>query len=200
MLIHFVLLIGPDSLSLVHHLHANFVQYCKPVLNKGTKSDQIKLLDFCTGSGVQALAALAMFELLPSSDKEIMNVLAAVVDVNERALRFAEFNALLNGYFVKSLKKDEGVHGSIESKMELCSLHADLVTGEVQSPAKCGNFLVDELLQLGSSGEARFDFLLANPPFIPTPLKAADNRVLSIYGNEHDETKNKVCTHHLRLV
>jgi methylase of polypeptide subunit release factors len=187
-------------MSLVHHLHANFVQYCKPVLNKGTKSDQIKLLDFCTGSGVQALAALAMFELLPTSDKEITNVLATAVDVNERALRFAEFNALLNGYFVKSLKKDAGVHSRIESKMELCSLHADLVTGEVQSSAKCGNHLVDELLQLGSSGEARFNFVLANPPFIPTPLKAADNRVLSIYGNEHGEAKNKVWAHLLRLV
>lgn len=162
-------------------------------MNNSTKSERIKLLDFCTGSGIQALAGLAMFELLPTSkDKEIANVLAAVADVNQRALRFAEFNALLNGYGVKGLNKDTGIHGSIESKMEVCSIHADLVTGEVLSSSKCGDLLVDELLLLDRSGEAKFDVILANPPFIPTPLEAADNRVLSVYGNAQDETKKKV--------
>ncbi len=77
-----------------------------------------RLLDLCCGSGIQGLVASRYAE----------HVVA--VDINPRALRFARFNAQLNG--VENYE---------------CRL------GSLYEPVK---------------GE-RFDVILANPPFVPSP-------------------------------
>ena len=83
-----VMYIGPDSLALVQHLESGIKKYKS---NGGLlQSGGCNVLDLCSGSGVQALATMAML-----SD---MNASSVVVDVNDRALRFARFNAKLNGF------------------------------------------------------------------------------------------------------
>jgi carbamoyltransferase len=77
-----------------------------------------RVLDLCTGSGVQALIASRY-----ASE-------AVGVDLNPRAVRFARFNAQLNG-------------------IENVRFHL----GDLYAPV---------------SGE-RFDAILANPPFVPSP-------------------------------
>ncbi|KAL9189635.1 hypothetical protein ACHAXT_009310 [Thalassiosira profunda] len=51
-----VMYIGPDSLALVHHLHASMPRFAEADHEFG------RILDVCTGSGVQALATLAMLD------------------------------------------------------------------------------------------------------------------------------------------
>jgi tRNA1(Val) A37 N6-methylase TrmN6 len=79
-----VMYIGPDSLALVQHI---------PRLINNQK----RILDLCTGSGIQALAALRC-----SPD----GTTATCVDINPRALQFARFNAALNGLNVITVQGD----------------------------------------------------------------------------------------------
>ncbi len=75
-------------------------------------------LDLCTGSGVQAIAASCY-------SKKVVGV-----DINPRAIRFARFNAQLNGV-----------------------TNAKFVEGNLYIPV----------------GNEKFDTILANPPFVPSP-------------------------------
>ena len=184
-----VMYIGPDSLALVHHLHASFMQYImssRASNNDGHDDDtQFRLLDFCTGSGIQALATIAMLELHSGT-----NIIAAAVDVNQRALRFTEFNALLNGFGVSSSKKDIGSNENDNKTKTICTVHADLIKRKVLS-SKEDTCFISELLSLGScTDRTMFDLVLANPPFIPTPSKVSDARVLSVYGSAGNDTTN----------
>lgn len=77
-----------------------------------------RTLDLCTGSGIQALLASRY------SDKVVG------VDLNPRAVRFARFNASLNGI-----------------------LNVNFVKGDLFTPV------------VGR----KFDLIIANPPFVPTP-------------------------------
>ena len=98
-----VMYIGLDSRGLVH---------------SAPRASCGRVLDLCTGSGVQALIASRY-----ASE-------AVGVDLNPRAVRFARFNAQLNG-------------------IENVRFHQ----GDLYAPV---------------SGE-RFDAILANPPFVPSP-------------------------------
>jgi carbamoyltransferase len=98
-----VMYIGLDSRGLVH---------------SAPRASCRRVLDLCTGSGVQALIASRY-----ASE-------ALGVDINPRAVRFARFNAQLNG-------------------IENVRFHL----GDLYAPV---------------SGE-RFDAILANPPFVPSP-------------------------------
>jgi methylase of polypeptide subunit release factors len=187
-----VMYIGPDSLALVQHLHASFVQYYK----SRSSSEPFRITDFCTGSGIQALSILKMIELIPRSDKQEKlydnNSLAVCVDVNERALRFTEFNALLNGFDIADSPKDEDIDYNRNAKMKIYTIHADLLKRKVlnfsakdrMNSEHLHQSLEGYLLRSGSlQSEAKYDLLLANPPFIPTPRKVSDNKVLSVYGS-----------------
>jgi carbamoyltransferase len=80
-------------------------------------------LDLCCGAGAQTLAAAAYSERVVG------------VDVNERALRFARFNAAVNRV-----------------------ARAEFVYGDAYAPL----------------GAARFDAIVANPPFVPWPEDDAE--------------------------
>jgi methylase of polypeptide subunit release factors len=82
-----VMYIGPDSLALVQHW-LSYYQQSTPTTSPPPTSPTMVVVDICTGSGIQALSALAM---LGSAAQ------AVCVDVNPRALRFTAFNAALNG-------------------------------------------------------------------------------------------------------
>jgi len=70
-------------------LHSSLPQY----IEDGGESK--KILDICTGSGVQALSTLAMLDMYENSSNDSS---AVSLDINERALRFTSFNAHLNGF------------------------------------------------------------------------------------------------------
>lgn len=98
-----VMYIGMDSLGLVHTV--------PKYLSKNT-------LDLCTGSGIQAITASCY-------SKRVVGI-----DINPRAIRFARFNAQLNG--VSNIK---------------------FIEGNLYIPI----------------GNEKFDTIVANPPFVPSP-------------------------------
>lgn len=98
-----VMYIGMDSLGLVHTV---------------PKYPSKNTLDLCTGSGIQAITASCY-------SKKVVGI-----DINPRAIRFARFNAQLNG--ISNIKFVEG------------NLYAPIAN-------------------------EKFDTILANPPFVPSP-------------------------------
>jgi methylase of polypeptide subunit release factors len=98
-----VMYIGPDSLALVQHWLCYYQQRATTPATSTPPTTVV--VDICTGSGIQALSALAM--LGPTAQ-------AVCVDINPRALRFAAFNAALNGlqdrvqYILGDVLSDEG--------------------------------------------------------------------------------------------
>lgn len=143
-----VMYIGPDSLALVKHL---------PLPRAGS----LRILDLCTGSGVQALSALQ------SLGDNTSNALC--VDINERALRFVKFNAALN-----------------ELADQVDVRQADLVAGTMTF-SKQGNYVLEDLREASHqmnpdrySEASSYDVILANPPFIPVPPN--DDTILQRYG------------------
>ena len=85
-----VMYIGPDSLALVQHLHSSL-----PYIIENDGDQNKKILDICTGSGVQALSTLAMLDMYEINRNDST---AVALDINERALRFTSFNSRLNGF------------------------------------------------------------------------------------------------------
>ena len=81
-----VMYIGPDSLALVHCLPLQSIR--RNVDEQG--GGDFKVLDFCTGSGIQLISTLVSLKICKPKANGVF------VDVNDRALRFAKFNAILN--------------------------------------------------------------------------------------------------------
>ncbi|MHC4830755.1 MAG: methyltransferase [Planctomycetota bacterium] len=103
-----------------------------------------KVLDLCTGSGVQAIIAAL------SGAHDVVGV-----DLNPRALAFATFNAALN---------------------------------EVDDV--CRFELGDLFEPLGSA--ARFDLILANPPFVPSPAKGRSRLAFRDGGARGDDVLGRL--------
>ena len=82
-----VMYIGADSEGLVHN---------------GVMAPAAKVLDLCTGSGIQAIAALRYY-----ADAAIL------VDVNPRAVRFARFNLLLNGLDARGEVREGNLYSAL---------------------------------------------------------------------------------------
>lgn len=159
-----VMYIGPDSLALVQHIPLQ-----THMAHTTGSSQPFKILDFCSGSGVQALSTLVSLEDV----KE--DATAVCVDINDRALRFVRFNALLNGI----------------SDSRITTIKADLINGKLLEQRKhvntkigirnrpnhtdiCQSNEIDLLktllrLKLPDESQSAFDIILANPPFIPVP-------------------------------
>lgn len=155
-----VMYIGPDSLALVQHLPLKM--YINGRDNDENCSDYFQILDFCTGSGVQALSILKALEASHP------NSTATCVDLNDRALRFTKFNAIFNRISPDRIK----------------CVRADLLSGQIlQSrytnfPRSDGTPLNDVL------AKNSYDIITANPPFIPVPtytvLSTKDELISSI--------------------
>mmetsp|Transcript_37934 Transcript_37934/g.81043 ORF Transcript_37934/g.81043 Transcript_37934/m.81043 type:complete len:344 (-) Transcript_37934:86-1117(-) len=136
-----------------------------------------RILDVCTGSGVQALATLAMLELVNGC---VAN-LAVAVDVNERALSFTAFNARLNGLEDRvSTMAADLLSGKAfpskyeESKADDRSLVEALLNKLVQDEGQ-RSFPHEQ-----EEEERKFDMFLANPPFIPVPPERSDRTAFSL--------------------
>eukprot|EP00557_Chaetoceros_sp_GSL56_P013686 CAMPEP_0176478836 /NCGR_PEP_ID=MMETSP0200_2-20121128/1401_1 /TAXON_ID=947934 /ORGANISM="Chaetoceros sp., Strain GSL56" /LENGTH=742 /DNA_ID=CAMNT_0017874805 /DNA_START=27 /DNA_END=2252 /DNA_ORIENTATION=- len=175
-----VMYIGPDSLALVQHLpvrlHVQKVYQQRQQRNHKDMEEKqfgFRILDLCTGSGVQALSMLMSMSGIDPT------VTATCVDVNDRALRFVRFNALLNGIDsdrIWTLKADlisglclddvagEGSSQEVDGKMNVIDA---LLHGALHMH-KAGNF------GCGNISAGLFNLILANPPFIPTPPRCID--------------------------
>lgn len=175
-----VMYIGPDSLALVQHLHASLLHFIESSTNP---QSPMRVLDICTGSGVQALAALAMLD--SQSDHPFLASTAVAIDVNERAIRFTTFNAHLNGF-----------------KDRIRTIHADILSGKAYRRKNEQNTndkelegahssLVGMLLKNLEDEESKFDILLANPPFIPVPSSRSDCAASKL-GEVDDSRSNKM--------
>ena len=125
-----VMYLGQDSYSLA---------YLAP---KPPKKSRV--LDLCTGSGVQAILAARYASYVIG------------VDINPRAVEIARFNAALNGV-------------------------------SAQCDFRCGNLY--EALSPGADGwnDERFDLILANPPFVPSPHTGSDRLLFQDAGPGGDE-------------
>jgi methylase of polypeptide subunit release factors len=129
-----VMYIGPDSLALVQHWTLR-PTHCPRERNA-------TFLDLCTGSGIQALVALAL---------GTMNQ-AVCVDTNPRALRFTAFSAGLNG---------------LEDKVVL--VNGDLLQGTGCMYPSANKQGLLELLKRISNRSDGFDMITVNPPYLPVP-------------------------------
>lgn len=118
-----VMHLGEDSYTLA---------YLSPQLPRGAR-----VLDLCTGSGVQAIIKARRAKLVIG------------VDINPRAVEFACFNAALNGM------------------SDRCDF-------------RCGS-LYEPIRGAKDTRDARFDLVIANPPFVPSPHIGQD-RLLSRDG------------------
>jgi len=156
-----VMYIGPDSLALVQHwiLHPDFVIPC----STRDSSRRVLLLDLCTGSGIQALAAL----VTGKCDH------AVCVDTNPRALRFAAFSAALNGLADDSvtLVKGDLVKGVGQMYSNVCESDTGRVEPELPLTELLRGLTREQSSQRTSFGDG-YDMVTANPPFLPVP--AAD--------------------------
>lgn len=134
-----VMYIGPDSLALAQH----FAPY--HYLLSTTNESTIYGLDLGTGSGVQALTALTYWNLLSENtySRPVPPLHFLAVDVNPRALKFTQFNAILNG---------------LDDQLTL--MEADLITGTCHNASSD----LEDLLQVHT-----YSLILANPPFLPVP-------------------------------
>ena len=174
-----VMYIGPDSLALVQHFDpfsyllssgsssvVTEKQQSSSEANKYKNKKDIYGLDLGTGSGIQALSALTRWKMaledLGETKKPRLHF--HLVDVNPRALRFAHFNAVLNG---------------LDEQVSL--IEADLVTGMSH-----GSTLEEQL-----QGTPLY-LILANPPFLPVPSENGDSQdTTSHQTSSKDGVKNE---------
>ena len=139
-----VMYIGPDSLALVHHFLLGWIN------NQQKEKNHHRWLDLCTGSGIQAIVAASLG----------LCQHVVCVDVNTRALRFARFNAALNGV----------------NESHISFVQADLLK---QPPTNDTSFLASGLLRNGR----RFQVITANPPFLPVPPTLDANRRHGLFSS-----------------
>eukprot|EP00960_Hanusia_phi_P023656 698330-Hanusia_phi.AAC.1 len=87
-----VMYIGPDSLGLVHH---------------APWKEEEEVLDLCCGSGIQGIAAAKLYGRR-----------VTCVDISERAVRFAKFNAMLNDVSGRVRVLQGDLYGGIGEKAQ----------------------------------------------------------------------------------
>jgi carbamoyltransferase len=108
-----------------------------------------RVLDLCTGSGIQAILA----------SRQARRVIG--VDINERAVAFARFNASLNGVAAR----------------------CDFRLGNLYQAVDGSNL---------DKADRRFDLILANPPFVPSPHAGEERLLFRDGGPAGDEILSRI--------
>lgn len=171
-----VMYIGPDSLSLVQHLPLS----SNIKMNSTGESNEIdtySILDFCAGSGVQAIAVLAAVKIAHPNAK------ATFVDINSRALKFCLFNAILNEFDPSNLRVIKGdlLKGDVDSdciggeygynlRKQLQDEKASYLKNDLLTVLTSNIFKKDNKDTCSLKSFSGYDLILSNPPFIPVPL------------------------------
>lgn len=150
-----VMYLGPDSLGLVQHYWYHAQQH-----DRNSNGDaSCRILDLCTGSGIQALYGLMVHAASDSSTSSS----AVCVDVNPRALQFVTANALLNGIDLQRLTLVEG--DLLEGTGRPWTIDVQ-GNGHVTCTASDARGALTDFL-------GAFDVVTANPPFLPVPPELA---------------------------
>lgn len=151
-----------------------------------------EILDLCSGSGVQGIAAA----VLRRGEASV-----TCVDINPRAVRFSRFNALLNGLDTGGGEQEGGrfravvgdLYGALDSTVgdrvsadsagglpdadggnDLTGSESD---GHQPSPgAGTSGATPTTRTPASSSSSSLYDLILANPPFVPVPPRLASAR------------------------
>ncbi|CAB1114608.1 unnamed protein product [Ectocarpus sp. CCAP 1310/34] len=151
-----------------------------------------EILDLCSGSGVQGIAAA----VLRGGEASV-----TCVDINPRAVRFSRFNALLNGLNTGGGEEEGGrfravvgdLYGALDSTVGdrfsadraggLPDADGDNdLTGNERgghqpSPgAGTSGATPTTRTPASSSSSSLYDLILANPPFVPVPPRLASAR------------------------
>ncbi|CAB9508563.1 Methylates the class 1 translation termination release factors RF1 PrfA and RF2 PrfB on the glutamine residue of the universally conserved GGQ motif (By similarity) [Seminavis robusta] len=155
-----VMYIGPDSLALAQHFDPYSYLSQRNCYSDTTSPPTIlNGLDLCTGSGIQALAAITQWKLKlesssATSSRHQTRLHMTAVDINPRALRFTLFNAILNG---------------LEHHIQL--VQADLVSGSIIVGKTHDQQNLEDYFR---EGNRKYQLILANPPFLPVPPPPSD--------------------------
>ncbi|KAJ3339952.1 hypothetical protein HDU93_007615 [Gonapodya sp. JEL0774] len=95
-----VMHLGVDSLALVGSLASSLLSSLISLTQRASSTvHPLSILDLCTGSGVQGIAAAALLRSIAISAGHAgsQQPETTLVDINPRACRFASFNSALNG-------------------------------------------------------------------------------------------------------
>ncbi|CAM9654941.1 unnamed protein product [Ectocarpus sp. 4 AP-2014] len=149
-----------------------------------------EILDLCSGSGVQGIAAAVLREGEAS---------VTCVDINPRAVRFSRFNALLNGLDTGDGEEEGGrfravvgdLYGALDptvgDRVSADSADGlsgadgdnDLTGGESgghQPSPGAGTSGATQTTRTPTSSSSLYDLILANPPFVPVPPRLGSAR------------------------
>ncbi len=142
--------VGPDTLGLVASLVAadGPLTSVLPAMSRCSDSTElpaaVKVLDLCCGCGIQSLAIAKCRQARGAGTTSL-----TMIDRSPRAVRFARFNALLNG------------------------IADDDTAASTQVAAYCGDACDVASILPQRSNPSTFDAILINPPYIPNPEQAA---------------------------
>ncbi|CBN75497.1 conserved unknown protein [Ectocarpus siliculosus] len=151
-----------------------------------------EILDLCSGSGVQGIAAA----VLRRGEASV-----TCVDINPRAVRFSRFNALLNGLDTGGGEQEGGrfravvgdLYGALDSTVgdrvsadsaggfpdadDDNDLNGSESGGHQPSPGDgTSGATPTTRTPASSSSSSLYDLILANPPFVPVPPRLASAR------------------------
>ena len=172
-----VMYIGPDSLALVANwplvvskaLLSNFLSTDNTSTGDPTTATKtLQILDLCCGSGIQALSVVAILKSFFSVEAK-----ATCVDINQRALQFTKFNAILNDMdhnLVETLMGDMNDWDEAIKKQTVLRPN-----GQKQTAL----FPLDRVIEF-----APYNIILANPPFIPVPSTTLVHNNTDTYSGE----------------
>ena len=152
-----------------------------------------RVIDLCCGCGVQGLAAAARAISIKEKEEAKLretgdvargggtdDVHVDLVDVNARAVRFAEYNAMLNGLealvsihtgnLYESLGEEKNLEGKEKDEAGASASEEGLKTASNDA-------------QPLSTAPLCYNLILANPPYIPNPRGLGRHATLPLYGD-----------------
>jgi methylase of polypeptide subunit release factors len=179
-----VMYIGPDSLALVQHFTHYIVSSSSDVPPKKglptTRNNGTRILDVCTGSGIQGLSLLFAMHRGSSTNQVLEHDRNSnappphltCLDVNPRALRFVVVNALLNGMNQENLSNLQLIQADLcnqKGKLVHLQWNDNHTSVQLVVPNNEDDSSTTSLDVLLNSSSSSYDIVLANPPFLPVP-------------------------------
>jgi len=159
-----VMYIGPDSLGLVHYFQANGRSYTNG-------------LDICSGTGIQAVAAIKQKKLLS----------ATCIDINPRAIRFLHFNANMNRVDDKVNIVNADITDSDDMMNILKQYTFDVILfNPPYIPSNSDDDDDDEFLLFGSGGRNGEDIIIKAFRILSTTVKNVDCYMVANFINCDD--------------
>jgi methylase of polypeptide subunit release factors len=166
-----VMYIGPDSLALLDHWNVNARRQQSHSHPQRTATNTARIVDFGTGSGIQALSLASSLSSSSSTTTTTTTTTTphvTCVDINPRALRLARLNFCWNGMEEPTLILGDLTEatGRLFETPTTSTTTTTPTTTSISKPWP-------ELL-------GRPTHIVANPPFLPVPIQ--DHEISKRYG------------------